>query len=198
MIFSGSLSRNLGQGERYFYGDQFIRTASNNMPLYNVYPEKTAVQPVYVTQPTYEGDYIYIDDREMTPEVNFRPEREYHSPERSSYQWVRQSRSPPPSPPKSLHIPSTSKRSSTSKSVRQVSKSHSSNTVTMNVTAERPKPHRPYLDPQVQKEIALLQGKQTPNINSSPGPGIKGFKMMPNQTTTRLSERFTQEKPPLS
>lgn len=57
-----------------------------------------------------------------------------------------------------------------------------------------PEPHRQILDPKVQKEIAVLQGKDEVTLNSGPGPGVKGFRHVPNQTSRSLNERFTEER----
>ncbi|KAK7015907.1 hypothetical protein SK128_003173, partial [Halocaridina rubra] len=57
-----------------------------------------------------------------------------------------------------------------------------------------PEPHRQILDPKIQKEIAMLQGKDEVTLNSGPGPGVKGFKNVPSQTTRSLNERFTNER----
>ena len=67
----------------------------------------------------------------------------------------------------------------------------------LRITADRPKnpkPHKQMLDPQVQKEIAALQGHPENIQNSGPGPGVKNFKMMPNLTHSSLSQRFTAER----
>lgn len=64
------------------------------------------------------------------------------------------------------------------------------------LTAPRPpppKPHRQILDPQLKKEIASLQGLPL-NHEARPGPGIKGFKMIPSKTKSSLHERFTLNK----
>lgn len=66
----------------------------------------------------------------------------------------------------------------------------------LRIGAERPpppKPHRQVLDSTVQKEIAALQGYDEPH-SVGPGPGVKGFKMMPSRTKTSLNERFTIER----
>ena len=55
-----------------------------------------------------------------------------------------------------------------------------------------PEPHRQILDPKVQKEIAMLQGKEV-SLNSGPGPGVKGFRHIPSHTARSLNERFTEE-----
>nr|XP_053645972.1 ribosome-binding protein 1-like isoform X1 [Cherax quadricarinatus] len=57
-----------------------------------------------------------------------------------------------------------------------------------------PEPHRQILDPKVQKEIAMLQGKDEISLNNGPGPGVKGFRHIPSQTTRSLNERFTEER----
>lgn len=57
-----------------------------------------------------------------------------------------------------------------------------------------PEPHKQILDPKVQKEIAMLQGKEEVSLNNGPGPGVKGFRHIPNQTTRSLNERFTEER----
>ncbi|MPC76841.1 hypothetical protein E2C01_071274 [Portunus trituberculatus] len=56
-----------------------------------------------------------------------------------------------------------------------------------------PEPHRQILDPKVQKEIAMLQGKEV-SLNSGPGPGVKGFRHIPSHTARSLNERFTEER----
>lgn len=57
-----------------------------------------------------------------------------------------------------------------------------------------PEPHRQILDPKVQKEIAMLQGKMEVTLNNGPGPGIKGLRHIPCQTARSLNERFTEER----
>ncbi|KAG0711888.1 hypothetical protein GWK47_019634 [Chionoecetes opilio] len=54
-------------------------------------------------------------------------------------------------------------------------------------------PHRQMLDPKVQKEIAMLQGKEM-CLNNGPGPGVKGFRHVPSNTARSLNERFTEER----
>lgn len=56
-----------------------------------------------------------------------------------------------------------------------------------------PEPHRQILDPKVQKEIAMLQGKEV-SLNNGPGPGVKGFRHIPSHTARSLNERFTEER----
>ncbi|CAL4210257.1 unnamed protein product, partial [Meganyctiphanes norvegica] len=59
-----------------------------------------------------------------------------------------------------------------------------------------PEPHRQTLDPKVQKEIAMLQGKDQVNLNNGPGPGVKNFRHVPNHTLRTLHQRFTQDPIP--
>ncbi|XP_068212849.1 uncharacterized protein [Palaemon carinicauda] len=72
------------------------------------------------------------------------------------------------------------------------------NTVSLSIGADNlrslPEPHRQILDPKIQKEIAMLQGKEEVTLNSGPGPGVKGFRHVPSQTTRSLNERFTNER----
>ncbi|XP_042878791.1 uncharacterized protein LOC122257537 [Penaeus japonicus] len=67
-------------------------------------------------------------------------------------------------------------------------------TVAQETVRSLPEPHRQILDPKVQKEIAMLQGKNEVTLNSGPGPGVKGFRHVPNQTSRSLNERFTEER----
>lgn len=72
------------------------------------------------------------------------------------------------------------------------------NTVSLSIGSDNlrslPEPHRQILDPKIQKEIAMLQGKEEVTLNSGPGPGVKGFRHVPSQTTRSLNERFTNER----
>lgn len=57
-----------------------------------------------------------------------------------------------------------------------------------------PEAHRQILDPKVQKEIAMLQGKGEVVLNNGPGPGVKGLRHIPSHTARSLNERFTEER----
>ncbi|KAK4327875.1 hypothetical protein Pmani_001682 [Petrolisthes manimaculis] len=57
-----------------------------------------------------------------------------------------------------------------------------------------PEAHRQILDPKVQKEIAMLQGKGEVVLNNGPGPGVKGLRHIPTNTVRSLNERFTEER----
>lgn len=57
-----------------------------------------------------------------------------------------------------------------------------------------PEAHRQILDPKVQKEIAMLQGKGEVILNNGPGPGVKGLRHIPSHCSRSLNERFTEER----
>ena len=192
-MFADPLLRSGSSRQHYSYVNDYDSDhLMEDSPVYRIYNNRVEPETVYVTDEPMYNNYVYVDQPQYSPDPH-----PIYNESTSTYRY----RSPPPSPPpKPVILPSPPKRSiafSSSKSSTKPSSSKSSSLMT--VVAERPsppKPHRPTLNPEVQKEIALIQGKKVPSkaSNSLRGPGIKGYKITPTQTKTTLTERFTQEK----